>query len=107
MRTEVIIFSANHYEMDNNRGLSVRVMGDNVETNNKFGVEISEAAVTQYQEKDYLQRFGKQLPAKFKADLSLGTIKDKGGKEKTGVTLKNLEFVHSLELVEKKIPVKS
>lgn len=106
MRTEVIIFSANHYEMDNNRGLSVRVMGDNVETNNKFGVEISEAAVSKYEELQYLSRFGKELPARFKADLSFGTIKDKSGKEKTGISLSNLEFVNSLELVDKKVQAK-
>lgn len=107
MRTEVIVFSANHYSMEDNQGLSVRVLGDEVSTNNKFGVEISEANVPQYHEKEYLERFAGSFPARFKADISLTTIKDKGGKEKTGVALKNFEYVNSLELVDKKIPVKS
>jgi len=107
MKAQFTIFSVNHYDMEKNRGLSVRVLGDNVKTNNKFGVEVSEAVVNDYNELQYLQRFAEQLPAKFNADFSLGTIKSTNGKERAGVTLKNLEFVASMELTEKKILAKS
>lgn len=106
MRVDVNILSVNHYQMDGNQGLSVRVVGDKVETSNKFGLEISEATVTDYNELKYLERFSNQLPAKFKADFSLTNIKDKNGKEKTGVAFRNLEYVHSIEFVEKKSTVK-
>lgn len=106
MRVDVNILSVNHYQMDGNQGLSVRVIGDKVMTNNKFGLEISEATVAEYNELEYLSRFANQLPAKFKADFALTNIKDKNGKEKTGVSFRNLEFIHSIEFVEKKTTVK-
>ena len=103
MRTQVIIFNASHYDMGDNRGLSVRVLGDSVQTNNKLGVEISDATVQDYSELRNLQRMAPtDFPAKFNADISLVTIKANGGKEKTGIALKNLEFVNSVELVDKK-----
>lgn len=104
MKTQVIVFNASHYDMGDNKGLSIRVLGDVTQTNNKFGVDISDAAVPDYNELRYLQGFNpKDFPAKFNADLSLTSIKDKTGKEKTGVALKNLEFVCSMEFVEKKV----
>lgn len=107
MKAQFTIFSVNHYDMEQGKGLSVRVLGENVKTNNKFGVEVSEAAVLDYNELQYLQRFGEHLPAKFNADFSISTIKAGNGKERSGVVLKNLEFVTSVELVEKKTLVKS
>lgn len=106
MKTQVIIFNVSHYDMGDNRGLSVRVLGDETQTNNKLGVDISDATVPDYNELKYLQGFNpKDFPAKFDASLSLTTIKDKNGKEKTGVALKNLEFVCSMEFVEKKVAI--
>lgn len=107
VKTEVVIFSVGHYDMGDNRGLSVRVLGDKIKTNNKFGVEISEAVVPEYSELRYLQSINEaDFPAKFKCEISLQTIKAANGKEKTGVALKNLEFLNSMELVDRKVPVK-
>lgn len=105
MRSEFIITKVNHYDMGDNRGLSVRVVGEKQQSNNSFGLEISEATIPEYNELKYLQRFANDLPAKFNADFALTTVKAGNGKEKTGVTLKNLEFVNSVEFVDKKVPV--
>lgn len=100
IRSEFIITKVNHYDMGENRGLSVRVVGDNDHTNNSFGLEISEAVVPDYTELQYLRGFADKLPAKFKADFSISTVKASNGKEKSGVNLKNLEFVNSVEFVD-------
>lgn len=100
MKAEWIITKVNHYDMGDNKGLSVRVVGDKTETNNSFGLDISEAQVPNYDELNYLRRFASVLPAKFKADFSIGTIKASNGKERSGVTLKNLEFVGSVEFAD-------
>lgn len=105
MRSQFIITKVNHYDMGDNRGLSVRVVGDLQQTNNSFGLDISEATVPDYLELRNLQRCANDLPAVFNADLSLMTIKGTNGKERQGVALKNLEFVHSVEFVEKKVAV--
>lgn len=108
MKTQVIIFNVSHYDMGDNRGLSVRVLGDSAHTNNKFGVEISDAKVPNYDELKYLSSIDPgDFPAKFEAELSLTTIKGTNGKEQTGIALKNLKFLNSLELVDKKVPVKN
>lgn len=105
MKTEIIVLSVNHYDMEGKQGLSVRVLGDFVQTNNKFGVEVSEASVSNYEELKNLSKNANDLPAKFKANISLGVIKDRNGKEKSGVNLSNLEFVNSVELLDKKAKV--
>lgn len=106
MKTQVVIFNVSHYDMGDNRGLSVRVLGDNAQTNNKFGVEISDATVPEYKELKYLQQIpASDFPAKFNATISLTTIKASNGKEKTGIALKDLEFVNSVELMDKKVAV--
>lgn len=106
MRTQVIIYNVSHYDMGDNRGLSVRVLGDVTQTNNKFGVEISDAAVSDYMELKYLLNISpKDFPAKFNANIGFITVKSAGGKEKTGIALSKLEFVNSMELVDKKVPV--
>lgn len=100
MRAQFIITKVNHYEMNDNRGLSVRVVGEKQETNNSFGLDISEAQVINYEELNYLRKFANALPARFDADFSIGTIKASNGKERSGVTLKNLEFVNSVEFTD-------
>jgi hypothetical protein len=104
MKQRFIITKVNHYDMGDSRGLSVRVVGDVQQTNNSFGLEISEAPVPNYDELKYLKQFADHLPAVFNANLSIGSVKGANGKEKSGVLLSNLEFVHSMEFVEKKIP---
>ena len=106
MKAEFIITKVNHYDMGDNRGLSVRVVGDTQQTNNSFGLDISEATVPDYSELRVLSQYANDFPAKFKADFSLSTVKASNGKEKTGVSLRNLEFVNSVEFVDKKVPVK-
>lgn len=103
MRSTWIITKVNHYDMGDNRGLSVRVVGDVQQGNNSFGLEISEATVPDYGELRYLQKHAEDLPAKFEADFSLSTVKAANGKEKTGVLLKNLEFKNSVEFVDRKV----
>lgn len=102
MRSEFIITSVNHYDMGENRGLSVRVVGKKKQTNNAFGLDISQATVSDYSELSYLQRFAKRLPAKFKADFEIVTVKGANGKEMSGVALSELEFVNSMEFVDVK-----
>lgn len=105
MRSEFIITKVNHYDMGDNRGLSVRVVGDKTIGNNGFGLEISEATIPDYNELKYLQQFQNDLPAKFNADFSLSVVKASNGKEKTGVLLKKLEFLNSVEFIDKKVPL--
>src|SRR5690348_12675467 len=105
MKTEVIVVQVNHYEMQDNRGLSVRIIGDFEKTNNKFGLSVSEATVPNYSELRNLTMNANDLPAKFSADLSFITKKDKGGKEITSIALSNLEFKNSVEFTDKKVAV--
>lgn len=107
MRTEVIITQVKHYDMEGNKGLSVHVKGDFEKTNNKFGVSFPEASVSDTNELAYLQRFADDLPAKFKANFQLTTVKATNGKEKSGLSLSNLEFVNTVEFVDKKTVVKA
>jgi hypothetical protein len=104
MKSTFIITKVNHYDMGDSRGLSVRVVGDTQQTNNSFGLDISEAAVPDYHELQYLKRFANDLPAKFTAELSIGTIKAGNGKERAGAILKNLQYVNSVEFVDAKVP---
>ena len=105
MRGQFIITKANHYDMGDNKGLSVRVVGDKQKTNNSFGLDISEATVSNYNELRNLQMHADALPAKFNCDFAIGTIKDKNGKERSGVILSNLEFVNSVEFTDVKVAV--
>lgn len=107
MRTEVIITQVKHYDMEGNKGLSVHVQGDFEKTNNKFGVSFPEANLPNTEELAYLLRFANDLPAKFKANFSLGTVKASNGKEKSTINLSNLEFLNSVEFVDKKVSVKA
>ncbi|KAB7663023.1 hypothetical protein [Bacillus sp. B1-b2] len=105
MRGQFIITKVNHYDMGENRGLSVRVVGDKQTTNNSFGLDISEATVSDYSELRNLTQYKNDLPAKFDCDFALATVKAGNGKEKTGVVLSNLTFVNSVEFADKKVPV--
>lgn len=102
MKSQFIITKVNHYDMGDNRGLSVRVVGDLQQTNNSFGLDISEATIADYSELRYLQRFAKQLPAKFNATLSISTVKASSGKERSGVSLSGLEFLNSVQFTDVK-----
>lgn len=101
VRTQVIITQVNHYDMDGNQGVSVRTVGNYEETDNKFGLSISEAGVPNVGELNTLKRHKRQLPARFNVDVSFGTKKASNGKEITAVTLSNFEFVESMEFVPK------
>lgn len=104
MTTEVIVFQCDHYEMTDNKGVSVRIVGSKEETNNKFGLSVSKAKIPNFHELDYLKRFKDELPAKFKANIELVTMKLNNGQEGTGIALSELQFVESMELVPKKVP---
>lgn len=102
MRMQVTVFQANHYDMQDNKGLSVRILGDYEETNNKFGLSVTDATVQNYDEVKLLQRHKKDLPATFNATMNIVTKKGANGKDMPSVALSNLEFINALELVEKK-----
>jgi hypothetical protein len=104
MRAQFIITKCNHYDMGDNRGLSVRVVGDKQVTNNSFGQEISEATIPNYEELKYLKQYADNLPAKFEADFALTALKASNGKEKTGVALSNLKYLNSVEFTDVKEP---
>lgn len=98
MKTQVIVVQVNHYNMqDNNKGLSVRIVGDKETTNNKFGLSISDAAVPDYNELNYLVQYADQLPAKFDANLGFVAKKAANSKDITSISLSNLKFVNSVE----------
>lgn len=101
MRTEVIITQFNYYSMDNNKGLSARVVGNYEVTNNKFGLSISEATITNFGELSYLSQFERELPAKFEADIQFGTKKS-NGKEVAALMLSNLKFKNKVEFTDVK-----
>lgn len=107
MKTEIIVLNISHYDMGDNRGVSARIFGDVTQTNNKFGLEVSDAAILDYGELRNLKNISyNEFPAKFKAEIVLTSIKAANGKEKTGIGLKNLEYMNSVEFVDKKTPVK-
>lgn len=109
MKMEVIVLSVNHYSMDSNEGLNIRILNEELEhTNNGFGLDVTESKiVTGLQELSYLERFADKLPAKFLAKPQMTKKKDKNGKEITALGFKELEFVNSIEFIDKKITVKS
>ena len=105
IRTEVIVTQVSHYDMRDNQGVSVRVVGNYEETNNKFGLSISDAAVPNYNELNNLKRHKRDLPAKFMANISMVTKKMANGKEGQTLALSNLEFVEKMEFVSAKVAV--
>lgn len=109
MKMEVIVLSVNHYSMDSNEGLNIRILNEELEhTNNGFGLDVTESkVVTGLTELKYLERFADQLPAKFMAKPQITKKKDKNGKEITALGFKELEFLNSVEFVNKKVPVKA
>ena len=101
MKMQVVIFQANHYDMQDNKGLSVRILGDYEETNNKFGLSVTDATVTNYDVLKKLQKHGKDFPALFNADVTFTTKKASNGKEIPALSVIDLEFVQAMELVPK------
>lgn len=95
--TEVIVLSINHYDMGDNKGLSCRVVGDIENTNNKFGLSISEAKIPDYNELKFLRTIADKFPARFTADLTFTTAKATNGKEVTTVALSKLVYKNSVE----------
>ena len=101
LQTEVTVFEIRHYDMDGgNRGVSARILGSFEETNNKFGRSVSEAAIPNFYELEYLKRFKDKLPAKFTCVAEFKTIKGPNGKEMTGLALAELKFKNSVELID-------
>lgn len=104
MVSEVVVFQVNHYDMGDNKGVSARILGNQENTNNKFGLAVSEASITDYKELQYLRQFADSLPAKFKTEIGFVTKKATNGKEITTVSLSNLQFLNSVEIVDAKVP---
>lgn len=102
MKTDVIVFAVNHYDMTNDggqKGASVRLYGDMVNTNNSYGVSITDAEID-FSDVEVVKSFN--LPAKFKASLNFVSIKKKSGKEVAGIKLGNLEHVCAVNVVDVK-----
>lgn len=107
MKMQVIITSVHHYDMEGNKGVAAHVVGDYEHTNNKFGLSIPQAAVPDTNELAYLAQHALDLPAKFSAEVSMGSKKSGNGKEVAVINLKNLEFLNSVEWADKKVTVKA
>ena len=105
IRTRIIITQINHYDMEGNRGLSARVVGNYEENGNRFGIPVSEAQITNVNELSKLQQHKKDFPAAFDADISFVTKKVTGGKEVPTMALTNLQFIEALEFQPKKVVV--
>lgn len=105
VRTIVTVMQVNHYDMEGNKGLSVRVVGYYEETGNKFGVPVSEATVLNVSELGYLETHKKFLPARFNADMSFTTKKLGNGKEVPTMALSNFEFLTAVEFTDVKATV--
>lgn len=102
MKTDIIVQRFKHYDMGDNRGLNIVIDGEPIQTNNETGIQQTESPVP-YEEIAFLKTFGPDsFPAKFKANIEFTRVKDKNGKEKTGIAFKNLEYVCKMKLVEDK-----
>lgn len=97
IRSEFVVFGANHYEVDGNTGLSVRVLGNKDKTDFKFGINIVDAAVP-YDELNYLKSFSDEFPARFSANVEMTSIKNRSGKDVAGLQLSKLEFVKKVDI---------
>jgi len=106
MKVTIDVGAVDHYEMDDNKGVKVQLLGDYNETNNRFGIDISESKIKDYAELQYLKQHKNKLPARFKADMEFVSVKDKNKNVVTAASFKNLEFVTELEIVPKQ-PVKA
>lgn len=103
MNTEIVIFKVKHYSMDDNKGLSVQVLGDFIDGNNAFGIDIAEAVIPNYRELEVLRQIPcDAFPAKFSAKIGISAKKSNNQKEMAAVTLSNLKFLKSMELVDRK-----
>lgn len=96
MKAQVTVFNKNFYSMDGNEGANLLILGDYIETGNKVGMSLSEASID-YSEHPSISVF----PAVYEADISFGELKATNGKVRTSMILKNLKFLHSVELVKK------
>lgn len=98
MRAQVTVFNKNFYSMDNgNSGANLLILGDYIETGNKVGMSVSEASI-EYSEHHDVSVF----PAVYEADISFGELKASSGKVRTAMILKNLKFLHEVDVVPKK-----
>ena len=103
MKTEIIVEKYKHYSMTEREGLSVIVRGSNVSDSNETGVQITESPVLNYNELNYLKTIdADSFPAKFTAEVEFTKVKDKVGREKTGLAFRDLKFVCKMKLVEEK-----
>lgn len=102
MKAEFIIFSVHHYDFEGNKGLSVRIMQEPEDSNGSFGVKLSEANVSDYNELSVLAHLGAdKFPCRVSADFAMTSLKNRAGKEVTGIALKNIKYIESLQLVAK------
>lgn len=100
LKSQVIIFNVSHYNMEDNKGLSVLVVGDLVDNNNKFGRSVSSADIPNYGELMFLKQIpAASFPARFDANIAFGT-KKVNGKEIAALNLSNLKYLNSVEITD-------
>ena len=100
---ELDVLQVTHYEMNDNKGIAIHYIAGAETTNNKFGCAVVEGIVKDYSELNYLKQFENQLPARFKAVAEFSQKKDKNNKSIGTLAFSRLEFVHELELTQKKV----
>lgn len=97
-KVKIVVFNFSHYSMDDNKGLSALVLGNHVDTNNQFGISVSEATIPNYSELNYLKTIHpNDLPAVFEADQGIISIKS-NGKAKQGIAYSNLNYVAKVNM---------
>lgn len=100
MEMEIIVLGVSHYDMSSEngpKGASIKILGNSVTENNYCGIKVSESDID-FEEIDSVKKF--QLPAVFKANVEMGSVKKNGSKKEVATFLfKNLKYVHSVEFV--------
>jgi hypothetical protein len=103
VKGEVIIFGYKHYDFEGNKGLSVIVLGDRVQTNNERGLQVTEATVSNHDELITLGNIPiEKFPAKFSCSMGMVNLKAKNGKSVAGIALSNLSYIESVQLTSVK-----
>lgn len=104
MEMEIIVLGVSHYDMTKDggeKGSSIRIIGDSVNTNFYFGAQVSESPVP-YEELTKLANV--TLPAAFNAKFKMGSVKKNGSKKEVPtIEFYDLKYKHTVSFA----PVKS
>lgn len=102
MKTQIVVLSVDHYQMEDNRGANVRILGsDEVNTDFKTGLDVVNAPMP-YEELGSVLTVAGNFPALFECSVDFTTVKDRNGRDRAGMSVKNLKFISKLDLVPTK-----